>query len=358
LLLGLLALAIASGSFVVGSRLIAGDARVPGLIAFDAEGDIWTVRDDGTGLTRLTDTSSGEANPVWSPDGTEIAYSLVLDGKNHGIAVMTADGTPVQELELPQGLSQPSFPVWTPDGDLATRAVDPNGKGVIVLWYASTPKLVETSLFTDLGHVLELEDSTGDFNLSPDGATIAFQGDPDAVVLAADADGTDVRQVTPTGRWATFWPPDRSVFTPDGRSIVYQVESEAGTDGDIEVVDVDGTGRRVVVGGTTNDLVASVSPDGATVAFIRDRGPTVRVSPDRVAVDVYVAPMDGSDTPRLVASDLCRCNVTWSPDGSRLATWTPDYSVLRVLSVDGSSPPVDVPSPGNLGVLSWKPAIS
>jgi hypothetical protein len=196
LLLGLLALAIASGSFVVGSRLIAGDARVPGLIAFDAEGDIWTVRDDGTGLTRLTDTSSGEANPVWSPDGTEIAYSLVLDGKNHGIAVMTADGTPVQELELPRGLSQPSFPVWTPDGDLATRAVDPNGKGVIVLWYASTPKLVETSVFTDLGHVLELEDSTGDFNLSPDGATIAFQGDPDAVVLAADADGTDVRQVT------------------------------------------------------------------------------------------------------------------------------------------------------------------
>jgi Tol biopolymer transport system component len=357
LVLGLLVLAFVSGLFAVGSRFLASDGlRVPGLIAFDAEGDIWTVGDDGSELTRLTDTTASEANPVWSPDGTGIAHSLLEGTTVQGIAVIAADGTPVQPLELPPGLIEPSFPVWSPEGDVAVRAVDASGKGAIVVWDAVSPKMAQTPVFPDVGRVLELSISAGDFSWSPDGATIAFQGFPDATVNAADADGTDARQLTPVGRWATFWPADRSVFTPDGQSIVYQVQSEDGTDGDIEMVDIDGSDRHVVVGGPTNDLVAAVSPDGRTLAFIRDRGSTVQVSPGNVAVDVYIAPMDGSAPPRLVGTDLCRCNVAWSPDGSRVATWIPDYSVLRVITIDGSSPPVDIPSPGNLGLLSWRAA--
>ncbi len=48
-------------------------------IAFNAPGvggagDIWVINVDGTGLTNLTQTASGEARPDWSPSGQQIAF--------------------------------------------------------------------------------------------------------------------------------------------------------------------------------------------------------------------------------------------------------------------------------------------
>ena len=43
-------------------------------------GDIWTIGADGTGLTNLTQTASGEARPDWSPDGQKIAFQSNRSG--------------------------------------------------------------------------------------------------------------------------------------------------------------------------------------------------------------------------------------------------------------------------------------
>ena len=37
--------------------------------------DLYRIEADGSGLTRLTDSSESEEAPVWSPDGTRILYS-------------------------------------------------------------------------------------------------------------------------------------------------------------------------------------------------------------------------------------------------------------------------------------------
>jgi Tol biopolymer transport system component len=150
------------------------------------------------------------------------------------------------------------------------------------------------------------------------------------------------------------------VFTPDGLEVVFQVAADGRTDGDIVAVGIDGNGRRAVVDGPTNDLAGMVSPDGERIAFLRSSGPTVEVSPDQDPTEVWVAPLTepakcrACDPPLQVATDLCRCQPAWSPDSTRIVTWTPDWGELVIVTIDGSTPPVRVPSPGNVGVASWQ----
>jgi Tol biopolymer transport system component len=47
---------------------------------------------DGSNVRQLTDTPRFDENPVWSPDGNQIAYQTQRDG-NFEIYVMNADGS-------------------------------------------------------------------------------------------------------------------------------------------------------------------------------------------------------------------------------------------------------------------------
>jgi CubicO group peptidase (beta-lactamase class C family) len=52
-------------------------AWAPGTdIAFSSDGDIYATTEDGTNLRRLTETSTTETTPAWSPDGATIAFEL------------------------------------------------------------------------------------------------------------------------------------------------------------------------------------------------------------------------------------------------------------------------------------------
>src|SRR2546429_2258205 len=82
-------------------------------IAFSYAGDIWIVERSGGEARKLTSHPGEENFPVFSPDGSQIAFSRQVGG-NWDVYVMSANGGEARRLtfdpraDLVHG--------WTPDG--------------------------------------------------------------------------------------------------------------------------------------------------------------------------------------------------------------------------------------------------
>jgi Tol biopolymer transport system component len=71
--------------------------------------DIYVMRADGTGTTRVTSTTEDDTHPTWSADGSKIAFARAGD-----IYAMAADGSnPVRITDI---AAEESDPAWSPDG--------------------------------------------------------------------------------------------------------------------------------------------------------------------------------------------------------------------------------------------------
>jgi tricorn protease len=112
---------IAVASLIVASSAFAADApylfRSPALsktqIVFSFAGDLWSVPREGGEAKRLTAGAGVETDPVFSPDGTMIAFTGEYDG-NQDVFVMPAEGGVPKRLTWHPAAD--SAVGWTPDG--------------------------------------------------------------------------------------------------------------------------------------------------------------------------------------------------------------------------------------------------
>ena len=82
-------------------------------VAFSYAGDIWIASRDGGEAQRLTTGVGIETDPLFSPDGTQIAFTGEYDGNQDVYVVPVSGGVP-RRLTYhpgPDGVAG-----WTPDG--------------------------------------------------------------------------------------------------------------------------------------------------------------------------------------------------------------------------------------------------
>ena len=96
-------------------------------------------------------------------------------------------------------------------------------------------------------------------------------------------------------------------WSPSGEEIVCQ--SNLYGNWDIFVMKADGSGRRRLTSGGSNNITPTVSPDGKRVAFISDR------DGDN---DIYFMNMEGLITDKLTHNEVRDYHPAWSPDGTKI----------------------------------------
>jgi Tol biopolymer transport system component len=182
-----------------------------GIMAFEysANGLLATIREDGTDLIPITDPNVDQMqHPSLSPDGSMVAYfarSIDEDFDQFGydIFVSPTDGSsPPVNIAHASGLD--FFPVWSPDGTRIAYANSPDvvfGRGSIYV------------VDVDGSHRTRLtpEDSAAEPTWSPDGTRIAYSGWVESEpgedgtvtgeyhVYVANADGSGRVDITPNG---------------------------------------------------------------------------------------------------------------------------------------------------------------
>ena len=277
-------------------------------IVFSMGGSLWTMDNDGTDVTRLTDHDGSYSDePSWSPDGSKIAYSRGQrndDGNwfSH-IYVVNADGT--ERTKVSKGDVRDGVPSWSPDGSkiaferLSGDGRDENGHFVNGDRYIAVMDVSggKPAALTAGGRW----DQSPEW--SPDGARIAYVSGN--AVWVVNADGSNSRRIAS----GAFWNGGVS-WSPDGSRIAF-VRGDAG-ESVVVLIDIDGLRSDVVVDLPGADLNPRWSPDGQLIAFTNYESDNNR--------DVYVAGARDAE----IAADACMpLGVSGVTAGFPLPDWAP-----------------------------------
>lgn len=188
--------------------------------------NLYVINADGTGEVELTSNSSGNNDPAWSPDGTQIVFSRSDSNNDEQIFVINDDGTNLSPLT--DNSYSGREPHWSPDGskivfdaftdNYEIAVMDANGSNLTFL--------TNNSPVRDQDPVW-----------SPDGRKIAFASTRDGNfhVYTMNTDGSNVEAITSGSH--TYrnpsWSPDGSSLVFDGYEgnsidvFVFDTESEA-----------------------------------------------------------------------------------------------------------------------------------
>lgn len=314
-------------------------------------------------IIQVTNDSSIDSYPFWSPDGRYIAFTSY---SSDGVAVLRVtelDGRDTEQTREDRAWEFAPFDPWSPDGKtLLFLSADAN------LWRMN-PDETERMRLTEGGRIvpgLPLAGYGADW--SADGRQIVYtsclfdnsavwktfvatatEGSPavnysgiqrDADIWIMDANSSNKTRLTTGGdAWFPLW-------QPNGDLIAY-LSTRSGSQ-EVWVTEHDG-GAEQVTFSEGNVTGYAWSPDGSAIAC-------VVVSPpgEWPESSLWVVSPNGSDAKQLTSGNLDQAPV-WSPDGSRIAfgSMSRNQSALWVMKSDGSD--LEPLAPGNSMMHQWSP---
>lgn len=267
-----------------------GQGRIAFVSNRDGNYEIYAMKADGTGETRLTDNPADDWSPAWSPDGRSIAFTSTRDAQApgvHNIYVMNADGSNLVRLTYNQAWDE--YPAWSPDGQCIAfvSTADNNAEIFAVNRDGSDYRRLTYNQADDINPTWAL-----------DGRRLAFASRRTGTwqIFVMDADGSNQTRITHS-EGNDLHP----VWSPDGGRIAFFSDRDGNKE--IYVMNADGTEQTRLTQNPAIDEHPSWSPDGSAIAFWSDREGTTN--------NIYVMWADGSHLTRL----------TWAPADDGAPSW-------------------------------------
>lgn len=324
-------------------------ARYPaanGAIAFSTGGsdqvEIFAMQPDGSELMNLTSHPAIDTNPVWSPDGRQIAF--LSDRRGEGVMdvyVMNADG------------SQPRL-VYALPAQFPSPEVGEAGETPAIFWLSWSPdgqyilaeaRLADVTMGSMAEKCLVIAKVDGEGRMcvsnldftapqwSPDGKYISYSkhlNGMERTLVTLDVAALfseDIRQERPIYSQDGWQISSQAQWSPDGQYVAVNVVNDITRKGSLWVGAASGAGGEMIAdlgspydiwfsGGLGSadstrvmaidgaDVIPAWSPDGAWIAF-SGQG------------KLHVVRPDGSQQTDLLEVEVLS-TVSWSPDGRYL----------------------------------------
>jgi len=287
-----------------------------GKIAFSRDPNIYVANADGGSLERLTSGRGGYpgpvyAQPAWASDGARLAFVRVTSPTHDYVDVLVAHYNG-RKLARPKvvfkgGMVIGGHPAWSPD-DTQLLFSAPDEQAITeLLFLANLDGGSAAPLPIPAYDWLELASEMEDFQFpqdeeptwSPDGRWICFSSYPDISasvgwkLYLVHPDGSGLKAVPETPGHNPDW-------SPDGEMLAFDHQ------GDIWVVEPDGSHRERLTETPTKESDPAWSPDGKQILFVRATGSD--------SADIWVMNAYGSGTARLIRNGF---GPDWQPIPTR-----------------------------------------
>jgi Tol biopolymer transport system component len=273
-------------------------------------------------IQQLTNDAAADVRPVWSLDGSKVAFQSNRGGKLYQVYVMDADGANERRVSA-EGVDD-RHPSWSPTG--TALAVDSGSESVREIWTVDLATGARTQV-TKLGTIATFP------SWSPDGKQLSFYSYRGGVLdlWAVGVDGSNPKQLTrglasEQQQQCTFachaapFSPDgnRLAYATTGRSEVWTMRASDGGDAQRVSPEADASGSHFPI----------YLADGRLLYV------TEHVTPGQAWTDVWSVRPDGSEPRQPVMQDVqAQGPFAISADGQWLLFASPrggNFDIYRV----------------------------